>query len=248
MRSIADDPFLAIATRTIVDRFAPERIVLFGSRARGDHQPESDYDLIVVLETPLGRDERDRPIRESLPRGANRVDVIVYTPAEFEVSRRDVGALAFAGEVEGRILYDRNPSRWPRRVGEKPQGRPPSLADWIARAESDFSAMTVLFAASRSLDAVVLHAHQAAEKLLKAALIANHVRPPRTHSLPDLLARTVPVLRDDPRLLRACELLHGLWPKARYPNAAMPTLGEAESAMAAAGEVRATFLRVIGGD
>lgn len=244
MRSVADDSFLATATRTIVDRFAPERIVLFGSRARGDHHPESDYDLIIVLETPLGRGERDRPIRESLAAAAGRIDVIVYTPAEFEISRRDVGALAYAGEVEGRILYDRNPSRWPRHVREKPQGTPPSLVDWIARAESDYTAMSALFADGRSLDAVVLHAHQAAEKFLKADLVANHVRPPRTHSLPDLLAQSAADLRDDPRLVRACELLDGLWPRTRYPNAKMPTLGEAESALAAAGEMRAAVLRV----
>src|SRR5439155_12453427 len=103
MRSVADDPFLTAATRTIVDRFAPERIILFGSRARGDHHPESDYDVIVVLETTLDRDERDRPIREALPDSGPSVDVIVYTPAEFDISRQDVGALAFAGETEGQI-------------------------------------------------------------------------------------------------------------------------------------------------
>src|SRR5258708_32704628 len=87
MRFAADDPFLTAATRTIVDRFAPERIVLFGSRARGDHEPESDYDLIVVLDTPLDRGERDGPIREVLRCAGRGIDVIVYTPAEFDAKR-----------------------------------------------------------------------------------------------------------------------------------------------------------------
>jgi HEPN domain-containing protein/predicted nucleotidyltransferase len=243
MRTVADDPFLIAATRTIVDRFAPERIVLFGSRARGDHQPESDYDLIVVLETPLERGDRDGLIRDALPDDKHGVDVIVYTPAEFEISRHDVGALAFAGETEGRILYDRNPARWPRHVREKPRGTPPSLADWVTRAESDFAIMTDNFAGSRQLDGVTFHAHQAAEKFLKAALIANHVAPPRTHSLPELLARSVAKLRNDPQLARACTLLRDLWPKTRYPEEPMPTLGETQAAMAAAGEVRAAVLR-----
>jgi predicted nucleotidyltransferase len=116
------DPLLATITQTIVDQFAPERIVLFGSRGRGDNEPDSDYDLIIVLDTSLSRSDRDRPIREAL-RGADRaIDVIVYTPAEFERARCDVGALAYAGEVEGRVLYDRVPSRWPRRVREEPSG------------------------------------------------------------------------------------------------------------------------------
>lgn len=239
MRSITDDPFLIAATRTIVDRFAPERIVLFGSRGRGDHQPESDYDLIVVLETPLARGERGGPIRNALPDAKRRVDVIVYTPAEFEISRHDVGALAFAGETEGLILYDRNPSRWPRSVRERPQGPPPSLADWVARAESDFAVMAEVFAGSRKIDAVTFHAHQSAEEFLKAALIANHVAPPRTHVLSDLLALSVAALRDDPRLISACEVLDGLWPKMRYPDEQMPTLSETEEAMAAARDIRA---------
>ncbi len=243
MRFATDDPFLAAATRTIVDRFAPERIVLFGSRARGDHQPESDYDLIVVLESPLDRGERDGPIRDAIQEAGRSVDVTVYTPAEFDVSRHDVGALAFAGETEGQILYDRNPSRWPRHVREKPRGTPPSLAGWVARAESDFATRAVIFAGSPSLDTVAFHAHQAAEKFLKAALVANHVPPPRTHRLADVLARSATELRDDPRLAQACTLLDDLWPKMRYPNERMPTLAETEAAMAAAGEVRAAALR-----
>jgi uncharacterized protein len=242
MRFVADDPFLIAATRTIVDRFAPERIVLFGSRARGDHEPESDYDLIVVLETPLERGERDGPIRDALPDDAHRVDVIVYTPSEFDVSRHDVGALAFAGETEGQILYDRNPSRWPRRVRETPRGTPPSLARWVARAESDFATMAVIFAGSPSLDTVAFHAYQGAEKFLKAALIWNHVAPPRTQRLADVLPRSVAELRDDPRLIRACTLLDGLWPKMLYPDEPVPTRSETEAAMAAAGDVRAAVL------
>jgi predicted nucleotidyltransferase len=39
-----------------------ERIILFGSRARGDHKPYSDYDILIVLE------ERDRPIIDTLVR------------------------------------------------------------------------------------------------------------------------------------------------------------------------------------
>src|SRR5258708_20381738 len=196
MRLATNDPFLAAAPRTIVDQFAPERIVLFGSRARGDHQPESDYDLIVVLESPLDRGERDGPIRDALREAGCSVDVIVYTPAEFDVSRHDVGALAFAGETEGQILYDRNPSRWPRHVRAKPRGTPPSSTGLFRRAESDFATMAVIFARRASLAHAAVYAHQAAEKFLKAALVATHVPPPRTHNLADALARSASELRD----------------------------------------------------
>jgi len=245
MPPVVADPFLVAITKTIVDRFAPERVVLFGSRARGDHEPESDYDLIVVLDTPLARGERDRPIRDALHGAEHHVDVIVYTPAEFERSRYDVGALAYAGETEGHLLYDRTPSRRPQQVREEPRGTPESLAAWLARADSDLAAMADISAGSRSPDAVSFHAHQAAEKFLKAALIRDHLPPPRSHLLSEVLRRCVADLRDDPRVARACELLEALWPKMRYPDHPAPTLEEADAAIAAAHEVRAAAMHHI---
>ena len=241
------DPVLRAITQTIVERFAPERIVLFGSRARGDHHPESDYDLIVVLETELGRRERSRPIADAV-RGAavGGVDVIAYTPAEFERSRFDVGAMAYAGEAEGRVLYDRTPSRL-REVREEPHWTPESLKAWLDRADSDFGAMGALLASGQSPDTICLHAHQAAEKYLKAAIIRSNVRPPRTHDLRELAGRCVPVIRDDSHVHGACALLHALWPNLRYPNDPMPTPDDARMAVTAATAVREAVMRLIGG-
>jgi HEPN domain-containing protein len=177
----------------------------------------------------------------------HRVDLIVYTPAEFERSRHDVGALAYAGEAEGWVLYDRTPSRWPRRVREELRGVPESLASWLARAESDFAMMEDGLAGSRSLDGISFHAHQATEKLLKAALIVNHIPPPRTHGLAEMLPRAVAELRDDPRIRRACEVLDKLWPNMRYPDHRMPTLEEADAAVAAAREVRGAVANYFAG-
>lgn len=235
------DEFLVTVTRTIVDRFAPERIVLFGSRGRGDHHDGSDYDLIVVLDTSLGRGERDRPIREALNGCGRTVDVIVYTPAEFERRRFDVGALAYAGESEGQVLYDRTPSRWLRQVREDDNTVPASLADWLARAESDIASMADILAGSQSPDGICFHAHQSAEKFLKSVLIRSRQPPPRTHSLPELLGQSVVGLRDDQVVAHACALLHSLWPMMRSDHP-MPTLEEAESAASAARDVRAAVL------
>jgi predicted nucleotidyltransferase len=44
------DPVLAEIVRRLVEGFQPERIYLFGSRARGDAGPDSDYDLLMVLD------------------------------------------------------------------------------------------------------------------------------------------------------------------------------------------------------
>jgi predicted nucleotidyltransferase len=45
-----EDPILLEAVRRIAARFLPRRIVLFGSRARGDAGPDADYDLLVLTD------------------------------------------------------------------------------------------------------------------------------------------------------------------------------------------------------
>jgi predicted nucleotidyltransferase len=49
---IRKDPILAEVRRQLGDLYGDrlKRIVLFGSRARGDHRPDSDYDIAVFLE------------------------------------------------------------------------------------------------------------------------------------------------------------------------------------------------------
>ena len=72
--------------RRLARRFKPERIILFGSHARGTAGPDSDVDLLVVM--PLTGSKRDKEIemRIALHDIAVPVDVIVVTPDE--VARR----------------------------------------------------------------------------------------------------------------------------------------------------------------
>lgn len=94
-------------TRTIVERFQPERIVLFGSRARGDHQPDSDLDLFVELVTPLSPPERATAIRAAFGLHRWPMDLIVYTPEEVARLRDVVGTLLYTIERAGKVLYER---------------------------------------------------------------------------------------------------------------------------------------------
>src|SRR5438067_6234752 len=75
--------------KCIVKKFAPERIILFGSQARGDAGPDSDVDLLVVMPVEGSVREKRLEISLALPDLPVSVDVIVTTPEKF-AWRKDV--------------------------------------------------------------------------------------------------------------------------------------------------------------
>lgn len=80
-----------------------EKVILFGSLARGDVVSTSDIDLIVIQDTDLGFLERlDEIYSAVLPRKA--LDVLVYTPRELAFLKEDSPFVRKALS-EGRVLY-----------------------------------------------------------------------------------------------------------------------------------------------
>lgn len=219
----------------IVPRFAPARILLFGSRARGDHREDSDYDIMVVVDVPDPR--AATAIHRLVSRPERSVDVIATTTEDFERRRTDVGTLEYVAVREGRVLYDREPLA-PVRVVREPAGVPESYAEWVERAASDFRMMELSSGNAAVADGTTFHAHQCAEKYLKAKLVLIGVAPPRTHSLAGLLELSDPRIRANAVMRDACALLDGLWSKARYPEQPLPTVEEAADAVRAARRVR----------
>ncbi len=91
--------------RRVVEIAAPERIILFGSAARGEMGPHSDVDLLVVAET----DDAHRltaDIYGNLFGVGAPVEVIVASPEQVE-RHRDTHSLVFKPALrEGRVVYD----------------------------------------------------------------------------------------------------------------------------------------------
>lgn len=106
-RHLTEDELLGYIVRTIVRRLDPLRIVLFGSRARGEADEESDYDIMVEMETSLRPTQRAIVIEDLFARRDWSMDLLVYTPAEVRKWRDDIGALLYDIVREGRILYER---------------------------------------------------------------------------------------------------------------------------------------------
>jgi predicted nucleotidyltransferase len=92
----------------IVERFDPERIILFGSAARGDAGPDSDVDLLVVMPAEGLKREKQLAIRKALRDIRTPVDIVVSTPEEFDWRQEIVGTIEYPAVREGRVLYARS--------------------------------------------------------------------------------------------------------------------------------------------
>jgi predicted nucleotidyltransferase len=91
----------------IVRQFRPERVILFGSHARGEAGPDSDVDLLVVM--PVAGSRRDKAVEIGVALHDIRVpkDIIVTTPEDFEWRKEIVGTIERPATQEGKVLYAR---------------------------------------------------------------------------------------------------------------------------------------------
>lgn len=99
---------ISVMVDRIVKQFQPNRIILFGSQARGDTDESSDVDLMVVLDhipnkhrtaVEIGSSLRDVPISK---------DIVVVTPEEIEREGDVIGTVTYEALQEGRIMYEKN--------------------------------------------------------------------------------------------------------------------------------------------
>jgi predicted nucleotidyltransferase len=90
----------------IAQKFHPQKIILFGSYAHGKPRPESDVDLLVVMETQLKETRQALLIDKSLERDLFGLDLLVHTPANLQ-ERIALGD-SFLKEIVtlGKVLYE----------------------------------------------------------------------------------------------------------------------------------------------
>lgn len=95
-------------TRRIVQRFRPEKVILFGSHARGDAGPDSDVDLLVVMKSPESKPDVALKIRAALADFRVPKDIIVTRSEDFAWRKDVVGTIEYPAVREGRVLYVRS--------------------------------------------------------------------------------------------------------------------------------------------
>ena len=105
------EELLGRMVRLIVDEVDPEKVILFGSRGRGDATPESDVDLVVIEASPF--DETRSRLREEarlyrvLAGVRVRKDILVYSAEDVEYWRESLNYVLARALREGRVLYER---------------------------------------------------------------------------------------------------------------------------------------------
>lgn len=89
----------------IVDRFAPEQIILFGSHAKGTADPDSDVDLLVVM--PVSGSRRQKAVEVGVALHDFKVpkDIMISTPEDFSWRKDVVGTIEYPATREGIVLY-----------------------------------------------------------------------------------------------------------------------------------------------
>ncbi len=106
MGAEADDPRLREMLRRLIEAYRPERIYLFGSHARGDAGPDSDYDVLVVVPDDASPERRrSRLAYQVLAGTGTAADVLVTTRSYFEARRHLKASLPGTVLREGKLLH-----------------------------------------------------------------------------------------------------------------------------------------------
>jgi predicted nucleotidyltransferase len=100
--------WIELMVERLATQFAPERIVLFGSHARGEARDGSDVDLLVVLPETPDAGEASVEMRRAVSDLPIAKDIVVTTPEEIERRGHLVGTVLRPALKEGRIVYARS--------------------------------------------------------------------------------------------------------------------------------------------
>jgi predicted nucleotidyltransferase len=92
--------------RRILATGQPTKIILFGSRARGEARPDSDYDLLLIEPSDLPRYKRAARYRRALLGVAPAKDILVWTPEEVAEWQNVPNAFITTVVREGVVLYE----------------------------------------------------------------------------------------------------------------------------------------------
>lgn len=211
----ADDKvarFRAEVLPRLVARYRPNKVLVFGSRARGDALRDSDLDVLIVSAAFEGVRWLDRQGRVYEACDVHLdVELLCYTPEEYARKVEELGIVRTA-TAEGVAIVGRPPGL----VGEaRRPGRDRVLA-WLAQAERDLDAAEVARRAGHH-EWACFAAQQGAEKAVKA-LHLHLGGEARGHAVASLLRGLAPEVAVPSEFEERARALDKFYVEARYPN------------------------------
>lgn len=207
-------------------------IIFFGSRARGNARPESDWDFIVVCKNRLDRKQKTDiwlTINQKLAEHRIDADILIKNEMEFEQDKLDTGKVTYYALKEG---------------GDHLKDQSETARLWLIKGDHDIKigrdeSTTV----NPATDAICFHMQQCVEKYLKGFLVFHGKEIERTHNisriLQECMAQDVSFLKID---IPSVNRLTLYATELRYPDDFyMPSLDETHDAIQQAEMVR-TFV------
>ena len=92
---------------SVVTYFRPRRVILFGSHARGEAGPDSDIDLLVVLDDDAPPEKLNwRAAYEARRDFHDSVDILMCRNSTYQDERRIIGSLPYTADAEGIVVYE----------------------------------------------------------------------------------------------------------------------------------------------
>ena len=101
------EPILKQIVQQLLRAGQPQKIILFGSQARGQASAESDYDLLVIENSSAPRHRRATPYRRALKGLGHPKDILVWTQDEVDEWGNVPNAFITTALREGKVLYER---------------------------------------------------------------------------------------------------------------------------------------------
>ena len=211
--------------------YQPEKIILFGSVARGQAHHYSDIDLILVKDTGESFNQRSMEAARSVSLESRRLaalDLLVYTPEELSAAIERGNPFIEHALNDCKVLYERPasgrrsaiPSLPLNRDLEKIPVRNPEERGqrWLSQAEHNLDTAHFLLGGSFWAE-VCFHSQQAAELALKAFLYSRGHRYLPTHSVKELNQTSVQEDAEFEQFQGYGQFLDDLYLNTRYPDA-----------------------------
>ncbi len=106
MELITEEKLIEIIDK-ISSNYNPEKIILFGSYAKGNPGEASDIDLFIIKDSILPRYKRGLEVRRLLYGSMIPIDLLVYTPKEIELQKDKKYSFVYEVLNIGRVVYER---------------------------------------------------------------------------------------------------------------------------------------------